>query len=119
VALKVLEIIERDQLAENARVLGAWFKDGLESLARKYPQLIQRVRGLGLMLGIELAESIPALCADGKPPSGQLVARLQELGVLVIPAGTRVVRFLPPLNLSRTEAAEGLAAVERVLESCV
>src|SRR5207302_4385337 len=51
VALKVLEVIRREKLADNARQLGDFLKQGLEALARKYSHIISNVRGLGLMLG--------------------------------------------------------------------
>ena len=117
VALRVLEVIEREHLADNARAQGAFLKAGLETLAARYPGVIRRVRGLGLMLGVELAprEQIPALAASDKPAALQVVLRLHEAGVLTVPAGTQVVRLLPPLNLSRAEAEAGLAALEQVV----
>jgi len=117
VALRVLEVIEREHLADNARAQGAFLKAGLEALAAQYPGVIRQVRGLGLMLGVELAprEQIPALAASDKPAALQVVLRLHEAGVLTVPAGTQVVRLLPPLNLSRAEAEAGLAALEQVV----
>lgn len=117
VALRVLEVIEREHLADNARTQGAFLKAGLEALAARYPGVIRQVRGLGLMLGFELAprEQIPALAARDQPAALQVVLRLQEAGVLTVPAGTQVVRLLPPLNLSRAEAEAGLAAIEQVV----
>jgi acetylornithine aminotransferase/acetylornithine/N-succinyldiaminopimelate aminotransferase len=117
VALKVLEVIQRDRLPDNARHLGAWFKGRLQALTDQFPGLLRGVRGLGLMLGLELAESIPALTGDSKPPSIRFVNRLHEAGVLTVPSGTQVVRFLPPLNLSEAEAAAGLAILEKTLQS--
>ncbi|MBK9140044.1 MAG: acetylornithine transaminase [Verrucomicrobia bacterium] len=116
VALKVLEIVERDGLAENARSIGAFLKEGLERLQREVPGVIRAVRGLGLMLGFELAprEEIPGFAAVDKPPSGQFVHRLHEAGVLTVPSGAQVVRLLPALNLTRAEAEEGLAKIETV-----
>jgi acetylornithine aminotransferase/acetylornithine/N-succinyldiaminopimelate aminotransferase len=117
VALKVLEVIEREHLADNARQLGAWLKAELEELAAKYPQVIVGVRGLGLMIGIELApkEQIPALAASEKPASGQMVNRLHEAGLMTIPSGNQVVRLLPALNLSRADAEEGLGLIRQVV----
>ncbi len=117
VALRVLEVIEREHLADNARAQGAFLKAGLEALAARYPGVIRQVRGLGLMLGFELAprEQIPALAARDQPPALQVVHRLHEAGVLTVPAGTQVVRLLPPLNLSRAEAEAGLAAIGQVV----
>jgi acetylornithine/N-succinyldiaminopimelate aminotransferase len=116
VALKVLEIIERDQLAEHVRTLGAWMRQELQRLADAYPGVIRSVRGIGFMLGIELADrdQIPAFQDRDRAASLQFVDRLHEAGVLVVPAGTNVVRLLPALNLRREEAAEGLEMIARV-----
>jgi len=115
VGLKVLEVIQREKLADNARNTGELLKQGLLQLAATYPNVLKTVRGLGLMLGVELAPNIPALTVEGKLPAALLVTRLQEAGLLVIPAGANVLRFLPALNLSRAEALEGLQIFESVI----
>jgi acetylornithine aminotransferase/acetylornithine/N-succinyldiaminopimelate aminotransferase len=115
VALKVLEVIERDHLAENARGVGSWMKRELEGIAEKYPGVIQQVRGLGLMIGIELAGKIPAFSASEKSASLQFLARLHEAGALAVPSGTQVIRLLPPLNLRAEEAAEGISIIDSVV----
>lgn len=117
VANKVFEVVERDRLADNARDTGAWLKVELEKLAAKNPQIIKSVRGLGFMLGIELAENIPAFENTGKVASLNFVNRLHEAGVLTVPSGTHVVRFLPALNLRREDAAEGLALIAGVVKA--
>jgi acetylornithine aminotransferase/acetylornithine/N-succinyldiaminopimelate aminotransferase len=119
VALKVLEVIERERLDEQARKLGKWFKEELERLAATYPQVVKRARGLGFMLGLELVEKekIPAFAASNKTAALQFVNRLHEIGVLTIPAGTQIVRLLPPLNLKPQEAGEGIAKIEEVVKS--
>ncbi|MGD0350284.1 MAG: aspartate aminotransferase family protein [Verrucomicrobiota bacterium] len=119
VALKVLEVIERERLDEHARKLGEWFKRELERLAANYPQVVQRARGLGFMLGLELVEKekIPKLAASDKTAALQFVNRLHQLGVMTIPAGTQIVRLLPPLNLKPQEAGEGIVRIEEVVKS--
>jgi len=119
VALKILEVIERDRLADNARVTGEFLKVSLQRLIDAYPQVLRSVRGLGFMLGLELApkEAIPALAASEKTASIQFVNLLQEAGVLAIPSGLQVVRLLPPLNLTRAQAEEGIGVIERVVKS--
>jgi acetylornithine/N-succinyldiaminopimelate aminotransferase len=117
VANKVFEVIERDNLADNARATGGCMKAELEQLAGQFPQVIKSVRGLGFMLGIELAENIPAFANTGKVASLNFVNRLHEAGVLTVPSGTHVVRFLPALNLSRADAAEGLAVMTSVVKA--
>jgi len=115
VALKVLEVIQRDHLAENARAQGEYLISGLSRLAGKFPQVLTSVRGLGLMVGFELRPDIAAFAANEKTPSIQFVNRLHEAGLLAIPAGNQVLRLLPALNLRRHEAEEGLAIVEGVV----
>jgi len=109
VALKVFDVIERDRLAENVRNLGDWLKAELLKLQAEFPSVLSAVRGLGFIIGIELAAKIPAFANSDKVPAIQIVNRLHEAGLMTIPSGNRVFRLLPPLNLTRNEAAEGLA----------
>lgn len=101
--LTVLEIIERDGLIEGATALGARLKDGL--LALKSAK-VREVRVLGLMIGIDLVDGVVAL---------DVVKALMAQGLLTIPAGERVVRLLPPLNVTPAEIDEALAIIGRVL----
>jgi acetylornithine aminotransferase/acetylornithine/N-succinyldiaminopimelate aminotransferase len=119
VALRVLEVIQRENLADNARTMGEYCKARLLELSQKRPDVIQSVRGLGLMIGIELASDIPGLSDDGKAASLKFVRRLHDAGLLTIPSGTQVVRLLPPLNLSRHEAEEGIRIFEKVVGDLV
>jgi acetylornithine aminotransferase/acetylornithine/N-succinyldiaminopimelate aminotransferase len=118
VALKVLEVIQRDQLAENARHTGDFLKAELQRLIAIYPRVLKTVRGLGFMLGIQLVEKegIPAFAGSEKTASIQFVNRLHEAGILTVPAGAQVVRLLPPLNLTRQQAEEGIGIIEEVLK---
>jgi acetylornithine/N-succinyldiaminopimelate aminotransferase len=115
VALKVLQVIEEEGLAENARQLGQRFKAGLEDLRAKFPQSIAASRGLGFMLGLELQPDALAGAVEGQASSSRLVNLLHQNGVLAIPAGPVVVRFLPPLNVRENEVEEGLRILESVL----
>src|SRR5476649_2379897 len=76
VALTILEVIEREKLDEQARNLGGWMKTELGRLAEAYPSVVKNVRGLGFMLGFELAENIPAFAAGDKSAAIQFVNRL-------------------------------------------
>ena len=116
VALKVLEVIEREHLADNARAIGEFFKSGLESLAQKYPGVVHNVRGVGLMMGLELVPDLGRLPGDPtKAQATRFTNLLHAAGLLAIPAGTQILRFLPALNLSRAEAQEGLQIIESVV----
>lgn len=117
VALAVFDVIEREGLAAHARELGDWLKAELLGLAEQYPGVLQAVRGLGFMLGLEFAarDRNPTLGASDKPVATQVVNRLHDAGVLTIPSGTQVVRLLPALNITRPQAEEGLAAIRKVV----
>jgi len=116
VALKILDVIQREKLMDNARQVGGFFKSGLQQLAQKYPGVVQNVRGLGLMMGIELVPDIPNFPGDSsKTQAARFANLLHAAGLLAIPAGTQIMRFLPPLNLQQSEAEEGLKLVESVV----
>jgi acetylornithine aminotransferase/acetylornithine/N-succinyldiaminopimelate aminotransferase len=115
VALKILAVVRRDALDANARRAGERLLEELRAMAGRYPGVIQAVRGLGLMIGIELEQHIPALAADQKAPALQLVNRLHLEGLLTVPAGAQVIRLLPALNVQGSETEEALAIFERVL----
>lgn len=118
-ALKVIEVIKRDKLDENARNLGEYIKQRLNKLALSRPDAIKAVRGLGLMIGIEFQEKekIPSLAVSQKTASIQITDMLQKQGLLVIPSGAQVIRLLPPLNISKDEVDEGLSIIEKVVSA--
>jgi len=117
VALKVLEIIERERLAENARNTGEFLKAALQQLVNEYPAVLKNVRGLGFMLGLELADKdqIPAFAHSDKSAAAQFVDRLHDAGVLTVPSRTQIVRLLPALNLTRSEAEEGVQQIRKTV----
>jgi acetylornithine aminotransferase/acetylornithine/N-succinyldiaminopimelate aminotransferase len=119
VALKILEVIERDSLAENVRATGDFLKAALQRLVAAYPSVLKSARGVGFMLGLELVEKekISAFAASDKTASLQFVNLLHEAGVLTIPSGAQVVRLLPGLNLTRAQAEEGISLIERVVKA--
>ncbi len=118
-ALKALEIIERDGLAQNATELGAYLKEQIEKLITNYPGVLKEVRGVGLMIGVVLAEGITAFAQSKRPASVQMVQRLHDAGLLTIPAGADVFRLLPALNLTKEDADEGLVLIESVVKELV
>src|ERR1039457_5668026 len=117
VALKILEVIQKEKLADNARQVGEFLKSGLQQLAQKFPGVIHNVRGLGLMLGMELVPDLKKLPGDSaKPQATRFANVLHAAGLLTIPAGTQVIRLLPALNLRPSEAGEGLKIIESTPE---
>ena len=100
-SLAAIDYLESEHLAERAAELGTWFQARLSTI--KSP-LVREVRGLGLMVGIELKQKVtPYLQA------------LMNQGVLALPAGLTVMRFLPPLVISQADLAQAADAVEAVL----
>ena len=118
VANKILEVIDRDNLAANVRELGHFLIDELSTLREKYPPAIREVRGLGMMIGIEMGDGFGSF-DDSKSAAVQWVSALHETGVLTIPAGSSIVRFLPPLNLTKEEAQVGLDLFEQTIQKVI
>jgi predicted acetylornithine/succinylornithine family transaminase len=109
--LKVLEIIERDGLREAAKELGGELASAL--LAARIPG-VSGVRSLGLMTGVQLDPS--AFSDKSRTPAMAAVLASMAEGLLVIPAGETVVRFLPPLNVTREEIREAVTKFATALE---
>ena len=105
--LAVLSTIQEEGLLENARNLGTHLMRELEAM--NLPT-IRLVRGVGLMIGIELTD----LEGEGIPSSVATKA-LMAAGLLVIPSGERTIRLLPPLNITKAEADEALTILKKVL----
>jgi acetylornithine aminotransferase/acetylornithine/N-succinyldiaminopimelate aminotransferase len=101
--LKVLEIIERDHLREAAGRLGKRLVSAV--LAARIPQ-VSEVRSIGLMVGVQLDKA--SFPEGPRPPSLEAVVRSMGEGLLAIPAGEAVVRFLPPLNVTEEEIDEAV-----------
>ena len=102
---RLLEVIERDQLFDRAAATGAWLLAELAELGSRYPGLVSNVRGRGLMCAFDL---------PGTQERDSLLAILREQEkVLLLPAGTRSIRFRPALTISQGELATGRKAIER------
>ncbi|APO73400.1 acetylornithine aminotransferase [Rhizobium etli 8C-3] len=102
----VLDVILAEGFLQHVRDVALVFRQGLASLKDRYPDVIEDVRGEGLMLGIKAAV-----------PSSELLQAIRAAHLLAIPAGENVIRLLPPLVVTAEEAREGLARVERAAES--
>lgn len=107
-ALTVLDVIEQEGLLDNCRQRSIQLMQGLEALKEKFP-LIREVRGAGLLVGAALDE------AAGIPAS-DIITACRKAGLLILPAGPLVLRFLPPLNVTSEEIDEALAKLSAALE---
>ena len=99
-ALAVLEVIEQDNLIENASVVGAYLIDEL----KKFPQVLD-VRGRGLMIGIELPEELSHVKKE----------LLFKRHIFTGEAKPNVIRLLPALNLNKSQADQFLEAFSLTL----
>jgi acetylornithine/succinyldiaminopimelate/putrescine aminotransferase len=126
--LAVLRVIERDRLVEQAARIGGVLMDGLAALRDRY-EIINEVRGRGLMIGIELcAPSSRAgrlswrlihAASEGLFPQLIVIPLHRDHGVITMAAGKNdVIKLLPPLTLSEPEAGRFLDALDAVLFDC-
>ncbi len=108
-AVATLQTILAPGFLAEAQAKGEYFRAGLQALAERFPALACGVRGMGLILGLVLTE---AGCQRG----AELVRGMFERGLLANFAGGQVLRFLPPLVVSREEIDQALCLVAEVLQ---
>ncbi|MBD2523377.1 aspartate aminotransferase family protein [Nostoc sp. FACHB-133] len=108
VALSVCQTLERENILQNVQDRGEQLRSGLRAIAAKYPQHISEVRGWGLINGLELRADIQLTAAD-------IVNAAIKEGVLLVPAGPKVVRFVPPLIVTEAEVNTALQAVDKAI----
>ena len=106
VAATVLDVILAEGFLEGVRRRGAQLGEGLGEIVRAHDLAVE-ARGRGLMWGLRLAA----------PRAGDVARELMDAGLLTVPAGPDVVRFVPPLIVSEEEVARALAAVGRALRA--
>lgn len=115
--LAVLSVMKEENLAEKARLRGQQFLEGLQALARKH-DVIGDVRGIGLMIGVELVRN-----RETKEPDPALTKRMQEelrrRKVLVSTTGVNgsVVRITPPLIINGDQVEAALVAFDEAFSS--
>ncbi len=108
-ARAVIDVIEADNLRENASTVGAYFRQRLEELQDRHP-LIGDVRGMGLMQGLELVKD-----RKSKEPApqetNQFMEECRKRGLLIGKGGLwgNVIRMSPPLNISKTDVDEAFS----------
>ena len=98
----VLDVILEDGVLDQVRDVSLVFKQGLAEIADRHPDIVEEIRGTGLMLGIKC-----------KCPNIELLSAMRDENMLSAPAGDNVIRLLPPLTTSVEEAREGLARLDR------
>ena len=99
-----IDALIEENLTEKAATMGKYFKAQLELLRAKY-KIVKEIRGLGLMLGMELRFDVY-----------NVIQRCAQKGVLILDAGRNVLRFLPPLVITKGQVDKALAVLGVALE---
>ena len=101
---KVLEMMERDHITDHVKEITPYLEEKLDELVASYDFLTAR-RGLGLMQGVV-----------SEKPVGQIAAKALEEGLIVITAGSDVLRFVPPLIIEKQHVDEMIGKLEKALD---
>ncbi|HEY1211706.1 MAG TPA: acetylornithine/succinylornithine family transaminase [Nitrososphaera sp.] len=100
-----LEALTEDKLIENAEKMGRHFKEGLNRLKEKH-KIIRQVRGIGMMLGVELRFDVKDVLFDGI-----------RGGLLLLYSGRNIIRLLPPLVMDETTVSRAVDILDIILTS--
>ena len=103
---RILEIINEENLVQNAYTVGAHLLGKLEALQQEFPGLVSNARGRGLLCSIDLDEA---------QNRDQLRSKAYEEGLILIGCGDRSIRFRPPLNITKREIDDGLNIIHQAL----
>lgn len=101
---KVFEMFENRRILENVNAVSVYFEEKLQKLARDY-DVIKSTRGLGLMRALEF-----------HVPVGPYINKALEKGLIIISAGTHIIRFVPPLVITRENVDEMICILEECLK---
>lgn len=112
VAVTVCKTLEDQDVMANVRSRGLQLRKGLKVLVNKYPTLCKGVRGWGLLNGLVLRDDVEIKALD-------IVKAALSEGLLIIPAGTQVVRLVPPLIVTDAEVNQALALLDVTLSKLV
>jgi acetylornithine aminotransferase/acetylornithine/N-succinyldiaminopimelate aminotransferase len=103
-ALAFLEVLQQDNLVAEGARKGDYFREKLETLRLKYPDLISEVRVIGLMVGLEVVKDGP-----------KIVQKMWEEGILINCTAEKVLRFLPPLIVKEQEIDLFISCLDKVM----
>lgn len=103
-ACVVLDALIDGNLMENAKEIGAYLQSKFEEYKAKYPNLIKEVRGRGLILGMELTR-----------PGREIANECLDYGAIINCTAGNVLRFVPPLNITKAHVDELISILDKVL----
>lgn len=98
---KVFDLFEKENILENVKEVSAYLEEKLDALKDKYDFIIER-RGKGLMQGLEC-----------NIPVGQIIQKALDNGLILINAGTNIIRFVPPLTITKAHVDEMITLIQK------
>ena len=112
VSLAVFQTLEKENILQNVQMRGEQLRKNLRAIAQKYPDLFTDIRGWGLINGMEIK-------GDLELTSFEIVKAAMAEGLLIAPAGAKVLRFVPPLIVSAEEIDQATTLLEKAIEAVV
>ena len=106
-AQRYLEIIEEEKLVENAGTMGEYLQDGLRRIQAEFCALVHNARGLGMLCAIDL---------NSRQQRDLVKRKCFEKGLIILGCGEEVIRFRPPLTITKEELEKGLGILRDVLQ---
>lgn len=108
IAHHVFGRLAQPQLQEDVRIKSTLFFSAFDTMNEKYPGVLSKVKGRGLIVGYQLSDS-------AKSKASEVVTASRERGLLIITAGNGVIRIVPPLVISAEETNHGLAILDEAM----
>ena len=103
---KVFDIVSNKKFLKNVKVKSNYFNQKLNEIKNKYPNIIDEIRGRGLLIGIKL-----------RVDQTKFIKKLLDNKLLTIRAAENVIRVLPPLNVSKKEIDQAIKIFEKVCKA--
>ncbi len=105
-ATKYLEVIEKNDLIQNARLMGEYLLNSLQNLQNEFPNLISNARGRGLMCAIDVKD---------KSTRDNLRKKLFDNGMIILGCGEKSIRFRPRLSVTKENIDEAMEIFRKSL----
>ena len=101
----VLDVMLADGFLDHVNAMANLFKQGLASIIDRFPDVVQSIRGIGLLTGLKCVV-----------PNVELIAAMRDEKLLTVGAGNNVIRLLPPLIVTEDEIRDGLHRIEKAVQ---
>ena len=102
----ILEVIQQENLVQNAASKGRYLLERLHELSRSHPEVVSNVRGIGLICAFDLPD---------KETRDEVVKRSLENKMIILGCGAKSIRFRPQLNVSTSEIDQAMDVLKKVI----